>query len=436
MMFRRGLFFFTAVFCGAMRLFSADSDLHGIADDSALRVALAATLFIAPPSDVLREKPRVVTLVSGERVAVRIERGASRDEFSIILAREHSGAFTGWGQGSFILTRRIEDGAPLRARIFLRSDPYTYVQFRPLNQSKSEMDALVYNGFLVQALPVPLSFEKLLVTPLNETLDSLGNKFPRRYFEPKSDDYRATRTLIREIRREIRALKFKDDGAIDENGNYVLIRDLSAQNSADAGLNCSGFAKWVIDGLLRPLTGTRLKIETLKAPFGVRGTSFTAPYERSRDPYFGLDWVRNLAAAAEKTLKSPAFSVLEECEVRRTPFQALLIRSGRTSAIRQYPGFLPDAGFSFEGIHPLLYTLAIDEPESFFLGTISVHGGRPALRTYFHVAVLMPYFDENSVFHVAVFESAEETSFNRFRVRYPSHHINLCRIPVETAFTP
>ena len=366
---------------------------------------------------------------------MRIERG-SADEFSIILAREHSGAFTGWGQGSFILTRRIQDGAPLRARVFLRSDPYTYVQFRPLNQSKSEMDAVAYNGFLVQALPVPFSFERLLVTPLNETLDALENKFPRRYFEPKSGDYRATQILIREIRQAIRPLKFQDDGAIDENGNYVLIRDLSPQNASEAGLNCSGFAKWVIDGLLRPVTGERLKIEPLKQPFGSRGTNFTAPFERLRDPYFGLDWVRNLASAAEKTLKSPAFGVLEECEVRQTPFQSLLIRSGRTSSVRQYPGYLPDAGYSFEGIHPLLYTLAIDEPGSFFLGAISTHGGRPALRTYFHVAVLVPYFDENKVFHVAVFESAEETSFNRFRVRYPSHHINLCRIPVETAFMP
>jgi hypothetical protein len=432
----RLMFFFTAAICAAPRLFSLDSDIRGIADDSALRVELAATLFIEPPVSVMREKPRIVTLVSGERVAVRIERGGSGDEFSIVLAREQGGAFSGWGQGSFILTRRISDGAPLRVRVFPRSDPYTYIQFRPLSQSKSEMDAVVYNGFLVQDLPVPFAFEKLLVTPLNETLDSLGKKFPRRYYEPKSGDYQTTQTLIREIRREIRTLKFQDDGAIDENGNYVLIRDLSAQNSADAGLNCSGFAKWVIDGLLRPLTGARLEIGPLKQPFGARGTNFTAPYERSRDPYFGLDWVRNLAAAAEKTLKSPAFGVLEECEVRRTPFQSLLIRTGRTSAVRQYPGYLPDAGFSFEGIHPLLYTLAIDEPGSFFLGAISTHGGRPALRTYFHVAVLMPYFDENSVFHVAVFESAEETSFNRFRVRYPSHHINLCRIPVETAFAP
>jgi hypothetical protein len=58
------------------------------------------------------------------------------------------------------------------------------------------------------------------------------------------------------------------------------------------------------------------------------------------------------------------------------------------------------------------------------------------MRQYFHVAVLVPYFNENGAFQVAVFESAAETSFTRFKDRYPGHFVNLSRLPVEAAFDP
>ncbi|MDR2509535.1 MAG: hypothetical protein LBC77_02700 [Spirochaetaceae bacterium] len=429
-----GLFFAPAPFFSPSRAHAADVLLDAVSDDSALRSRLAATLFIDPPSKVLSLRPLIERLDSGERVQVRVERGAG-DEFSLVLARERSGAFPYWQQGSFILTRSASTGDLLRARFFPRSDANTYLEFRPLSKTKSEMDAVVYDGFVVKSLPVPVPFEKLVAAPFSATLGMLAEKFPRRYFEPSPALYRDIRLLIREIRGEIKTLEFADDGALDENNAYILINSLSPQTGA-GGLNCSGFAKWVVDGLLRPVTGRRLAVEPLKQPYGERGTNFTEPFERVRDPFFGLDWVRNLAAAASSTFKSPAFAALPEIEVRKSPFAAIIRRAGRANEVRSYPEHLPNAGFGFEGIQPLLYTLAIDEPQHIFLGAISTQGGTPPLRTYFHVVVLAPYFDESGTFRVALFESAAETSFNRFRTRYQSHHINLCRVPIETSFTP
>jgi hypothetical protein len=60
----------------------------------------------------------------------------------------------------------------------------------------------------------------------------------------------------------------------------------------------------------------------------------------------------------------------------------------------------------------------------------------PRTRQHFHVAVLVPYFNEYGNFQVAVFESAEETRFSNFRTRYPGHNINLVRLPVEGSFDP
>jgi hypothetical protein len=405
-----------------------------IQDDSSLRVSLLQTWFKEAPTQVLANRSFIHTLPGGGRIQVRLEDGTG--EFGIVLARELNGAFPGWAQGSWILTRAKEDGAAVRIRVFLRSDPYTYVQFRPMGNDKSRMDVVLYEAYAVQSLPIAIPFDRLLTVPVEEALAAAGNAFPRRYFDPHTEDYRDVRTLIAAIRERIPGLSFRDDGAIDERGRYVYIATLEEQAEA-GGLNCSGFAKWVVDGILRPVTGSLLPIVPLKAAFGQRGSSFTDPYEAIRDPFFGLDWTRNLASRANSVLRSPGYGILEEIEVRKAPFSSVILREREGGVLCSFPGFLMNAGFGFEGLHPLLYTLAIDEPGRIYLASINNEmNPAPRMRQYFHVAVLVPYFNENGNFQVALFESAEETSFSRFKNRYPGHYVNLVRIPVEGKFNP
>jgi hypothetical protein len=354
----------------------------------------------------------------------------------VILARERFGDYPGWIQGSWIVNRSMQDGNITRIRIFLRSDPYTYIQFRLFSEDRSEMDVVLYDGYVVRSLPVPFSLERIMYMPLNGVLETLGNKFPRKYFDPFVELYANTRDFIWSVRNRLPEIHFQDDGAIDENGQYVYIETLEAQTGADKGLNCSGFAKWIVDGMLRPLTGVQLTIPPLKAPFGKRGSSFTDIYEELRDPFFGLDWTRNLAAAAWSVLRSPSFANLDEIEVKAQNLATVIMRNGGTSSLRSYPGFLQNAGYGFEGLHSLLYTLAINEPGHIYLAAVNDEQGNPPLRQFFHVAVLVPYFNEYGEFQVACFESAEETDFNQFKTRYPGAYVNLSRIPVEAQFDP
>jgi hypothetical protein len=410
----------------------------------------------------LAKKPLTHTLPGGGRIEVRAE-AAGRDEFLVILARElrtgekGPGTFPGWAQGSWILSRRRDTGVPTRIRVFPRSDPYTYVQFFPLDAGKCRMDMVIYDAYVIRSLPLPVPFERLLTLPVEEIYALAGNKFPRRYFDPDPANYRDLRIFMSRLRERLPELEFQDDGAFDEKGRYVYIATLEEQKEKP-GLNCSGFAKWVVDGILRPVTGERLPIQALKAPFGQRGSSFSGIWEELRDPFFGLDWTRNLASRAMSVLRSPAYSGLEDFEVRNWPFSQLIIRQsgrsgGETLSEREYPGYLENSGFGFEGLQPLLYTLAIDEPGRIYLGSVNNEMGPPATRDnprglprtrqHFHVAVLVPYFNEYGNFQVAVFESAEETRFNSeetrfssFKTRYPGHNINLVRLPVEGSFDP
>ncbi|GHV82178.1 hypothetical protein AGMMS49991_07360 [Spirochaetia bacterium] len=462
---------FTRLTWAALLLFSLFPSLWAqelptakVEDDSALRRSLLTSWLKESPGKVLAARSFMQTLPGGSRIQVRAEE--RNQEFTILLAREQnlaggSRTYPGWVQGSWVLARRKDDGSNIHIRFFPRSDPYMYVQFRPMEGGKSDkslMDVVIYDAYMVHSLAIPFSFDRLLEIPVEEALRSAGSIFPRRYFEPQVDQYRDIRSVIVRIRDKLPALTFRDDGAIDNQGRYVFINTLAPQEGP-GGLNCSGFAKWVIDGLLKPMTGERLPIEPLKEAFGTRGSSFTEPWEQLRDPFFGLDWTRNLASRANKTLfndesgtnmalLSPVTGALEEIEVRSAPFGSVIVRDrgNAPSGIRPYPGFLFNAGFGVEGLQALLYTLAIDEPGRIYLVSVNNEIGAPTtaknprglprMRQHFHVAVLVPYFNEYGVFQIAVFESAAETSFTAFKNRYPGHYVNLVRVPVEGVFDP
>jgi len=435
------------IFFISFPVFGLDLPVSKITDDSFLRARMKDSWMVESVPRVLSMRPRIETLETGERVQMSVSEG--REEFMVLFSRElvsgtsYTGSFPGWAQGSWILTRRKDTGAGTNIRIFLRSDQNTYIQFKPFDSDKCQMDVILYGGIIARYIIVPVSFERLYTMQLNEVLRLVENKFPLRYFEPQPGNYRDTRALVANVRRHLGPLRFADDGAIDQNGNYVYIETLLAQNPTRAGLNCSGFAKWLIDGLIRPVTGSRLSIEPLKLPHGQRGSSFTEYWEESRDVYFGLDWIRNLAAAANSALRSPSYGVLDEFEVRTNYFNSVMVFQNNAYVIESYPGFMSEAGFGIEGLYPLLYTLAIDEPYSFYLAAVSNEianpwspRGTPRLRQYYHVAALVPYFDENGTFRIVVFESAAETSFASFRNRYPGHFISLVQIPVSAKFEP
>jgi hypothetical protein len=274
--------------------------------------------------------------------------------------------------------------------------------------------------------------------PLEDALTAIGDKFPGRYFDPDPAMYRDIRELLKQVRAALPGLQYIDDGAIDETGRYVFIKDLSPQGPAgiSGGLNCSGFTKWFIDGILYPLTGRRLSIPPLKESTVIGGSSLTDRYAESRDPRFGLDWTRNLAMEAARVLRSPGSATVEEVEVRTETFAAIIDRSRGGASVRSFPGFLPGAGFSLEGLKPLLYTLAVNEPGYVYLASVNnERGPAPRIRQHYHEAVLVPYFNEYGVFQTAVFESAAETSLTAFTGRYPAGTmVNLVRIPVEGKF--
>ena len=103
--------------------------------------------------------------------------------------------------------------------------------------------------------------------------------------------------VLASIKALLGELKDSSSGAIDSEGNYT--------KDSGNGLNCSGFAKWIVDGFYYPLTEglseryMSLKLLREKHP-EERGPKEILMYEDTRDPYFGLDFTRNMAVQLGK----------------------------------------------------------------------------------------------------------------------------------------
>jgi hypothetical protein len=188
-------FLILLLFSGLFKINSLDLPVSKISDDSLLRIKLKDTWLTDTPGRTLSRHASIEYLESGERVEVRAIEG--REEFMIILSRElisgnietdnnpayprsETGQFPGWAQGSWMLTRRKDSGAGTLIRIFLRSDQFTYIQFRPFSADKCQIDVVLYGGYIVRSMPVAVSFERIYTMQLNEIIKLLGEKFPQR----------------------------------------------------------------------------------------------------------------------------------------------------------------------------------------------------------------------------------------------------------------
>ena len=210
--------------------------------------------------------------------------------------------------------------------------------------------------------------------------------------------------IIKILREKIIHLKDSSIGVIDAAGKYI--------NGANNGLNCSGFAKWIVDGFYYPLakneTEKYISIQKLRTKhLTERGTPDILIYEDSRDPYFGLDWTRNLAVElGKKRGENPSYKSYDVTD----------------STISEY---VMNCGYPLYKIEKILKEQNKMHPNRIYLGSINgMYGENPTLWQHYHIAVFIPYY-ENDILKIAVLERNKETSFEYLMERYPNTYCHL-----------
>jgi len=355
---------------------------------------------------------------------VRFQTRKNDESIYMLFTNEEDFKFPLYSAGSYIIKKDRDSGSFVQVKIFVRSDPESFIRVFPWG-NRSRMDVYIHGYPAYKDVNLSHPFETVLIEPFSRLVEISGSSIdwsllaPGKYTEGSKRIY----SMVQAIRNELPRLEDGEDGAIDAEGVYRYIETLAEQDGK--GLNCSGFAKWIVDGIYYDRNSRFLDIEELKKkPEGLRGNRWSTRYEDERDPYFGLDWTRNLAAsvagaAGGEDNRKPGS--LEKWDVREIPFLT----------------YIEDVGFQVDNLSFILYYLALNEPGYFYLASLnSPFGEEPALRQHFHVALLFPYFDEEGRFHKVIMERTVESSAKNFIARYGRDYIHIVRVKAPANYTP
>lgn len=386
-------------------------------DNHAVREQLA-DIIAAPTAEVLAT-PSAIYRDLDEGNAVKFGVQTQNQDFYLLFTNEENHSFPLDSQGSYIIKRSERDGSFVQVKIFLNGDPESFVRIFPMG-SRTKMDLFLYGYRMYKDLTIPVQFGQILTDPFSKIMALTASTvdwslvLPAR---PLPEDS-VVEGMVRTIRERLPLLSDHADGAMNAQGQFVYIKDLQALSHA--GFNCSGFGKWIIDGLYKPLTGQLISIKSLtKKHLDLRGNRWSSPYEQQRDPYFGLDWTRNLALSMTH-LVNPAAGPLSD-DVTNVPFFS----------------YVENVGYPIDDLRFILYELAVTEPGFFYLGAVNhEYGSNPVLREYTHVVVFFPYFDSRGYFNVAVMERNLETGVQSLQARYPNEYVHLVRVAANSNFSP
>lgn len=387
-------------------------------------------------SDVIYSPLHTISLTDGVIIrqreyahSVRFQIENQAESLYLLFLNERNSSFPIAGDGNYIIKRDCRDGRFIQIKVFFRNHPGCFIRLFPETEGeRSVMDVFLFGIPVYQQVILPIEFTSLLTAPFSEVM-KLSSPFVDwscLLYRGESGADRENQRVVKIIRDFLPQLNDADDGAMDAEGRFVFISDGSAQDSPEnVGLNCSGFVKWIVDGFIYPFQKQFLDIDTLKTKhLDYRGNRWSLRYEKERDPYFGLDWSRNLAIGILEAYRGSAYKAIfdpEVADVRKVEFLR----------------YSEDVGYPTAEIELLLYLESRKNPGNFYIGSINrEYGEGPILRQHFHLVVLFPYFTKDGSFRAAVFERNQETSLSSLRCRFENNFIHLVRLDSQGDFIP
>jgi hypothetical protein len=399
----------------------AQNEYHVPPENWEARTRLVDTVF-ASLREAAAAGRQVITQSAGSKVRFETEQQSGALYF--VFANQVDGAYPVDGAGTFIFKRSLKDGSFLQAKVFVQEGPGTYLRLFPQGD-RTLMEVYLFGEPFQTGIALPVSFSRVVTAPLSSIMEWSATvvDWSLVLSQPPGPGDRRLEGIVDTLQPALKKLRDMDDGAMDGSGRMVYIA--SGLPAGKGGFNCSGFAKWVVDGLYIPLAGKPMDIAPLKSRNASRNNTWSTRFEEELDPYFGLDWSRGLArtVAQGRTGVAPSDDQIDVRDSDRLPY-------------------IRDVGYPVAKLEYLLYFLARRDPGTIYIGSVNapsmlaVSEGTPQLRQHHHVIVLFPYFDQRRVFQVAVMERNVRTSLASLARRYGSEYVHLVRIGSEGSFVP
>lgn len=333
-----------------------------------------------------------------------------------------AGKYPEAARGNFLIRRSLQSGQFESILAFYRNEEGCYLELMP--QAKNTLGNVYLFGRLqYKNLILPLPIEECLTISFADLIAMTWGSvaWEKILGVGQRPEDKLIEELIAQLQANLPQIHPKDDGAMDEQGRFVYIASGKPQTKP-YGFNCSGFVKWLSDGFYFKLTGKLLGLERLKQKHPkLRGNRLTEKYDNERDPFFGLDWIRNCAVAVYEAQTA----------------QVDLVATSRDVGFVEGFSFIPNVGFKISDLKQVLFYLAQANPGTIYLGVInSISRQDPFYISYYHVLALVPYFDAAGEFRILVFDQHKDLSFDVFQKKYFKENIFITRLEVSTGFSP
>jgi hypothetical protein len=449
------------VFFTVISLCFADLNYKDVPESAEIRQKIAESWLFAPFYSVREKNEEFIENRIGTIFQIRMEE--SDDEFSIVVAPRseldidmmngethnlvRAAVYPRGGWGSWVLVRDKKNGKAKRAEFHFNHDADVYLVLRP-DGNKTYADILVYGSYLAQGVPLGVSFERLHGYSFRQIIDLTKKTLPWQKVNVTTGLYRDSVLMAATIRSDLKSIIFTEDACYDEFGRLKSIttgkdfsmhdaygNEFAPDDSRNLLLSGAGFLKWIVDGIVEPMTGFGTKISDLTSPtVEFNSVGKVGVLSQEWNFTFTLDWCRNLSSKVYSVnSRRNADYKTASLDVTHNYFSS----AEKNGTIVKSTGYTKNTGYEVEQMRSIFYVLAVTEPSWFYLGAIRQSSViRPDELVFNNCAVFFPYFDDNGKFGCFVFEQGKEISLEDFVQKYKGAYLHLSRVKSTDSFFP
>ena len=432
----------------------ADYNSWGIPDSSEIRKGLKERWFEASLEDVRMNLPEIYDNDAGQKFQVRLEESDSTYMIFVApcatinvkvfsnkgMSYEQQEIYPGEAPGSWVLVRDKKTNKPIRIRWYFSVDSDIYVQFTPYGRT-AVADLLIYGNYASKGASTGIPFDKLYEISFADVMKMTAISLPWKYVTVDGDKFGSVLQMAGMIQKNLGRVMFVQNAMYDEDGKLIQITngkafDSENQDPAKLYLSSAGFVKWIADGLVEPIAGTKLKRAPLvKETVTVKENGYQGVLSQKYNLFFALDWIRNLAAAITSVNNGKVYMYNEAgTDVTINPFAATISGAGTVNTVT----FIEDTGYNVSVLKSLLYVLAATESGNFYFGAIRETDKTitPEIKVFNDCVAFFPYFSSNGSFGCFVYMNGKQISLDDFCMIYPDAYIYLTRARASKDFYP
>ena len=432
----------------------ADYNSWGIPDSSEIRKGLKERWFEASLEDVRMNLPEIYDNDAGQKFQVRLEESDSTYMIFVApcatinvkvysnkgMSYEQQEIYPGEAPGSWVLVCDKKTNKPIRIRWYFSVDSDIYVQFTPYGRT-AVADLLIYGNYASKGASTGIPFDKLYDLSFADVMKMTAISLPWKYVTVDGDKFGSVLQMAGMIQKNLGRVMFVQNAMYDEDGKLVQITngkpfDTENQDPAKLYLSSAGFVKWIADGLVEPIAGTKLKRGPLvKETVSVKENGYQGVLSQRYNLFFALDWIRNLAAAIVSVNNGKVYMYNESgTDVTINPFAATISGAGTLNTVT----FIEDTGYNVSVLKSLLYVLAATESGNFYFGAIRETDKTipPEIKVFNDCVAFFPYFSSNGSFGCFVYMNGKQISLDDFCMIYPDSYVYLTRARASNNFYP